>query len=770
MSYNGLTNQGLEYLTRCQVESKPVVFSKVKIGNGNISMGSTGETTTDLYSFKKEIEILNKEQVENSIKMEILINNFDVEEEFYVKEIGVYVMDNGVEKLYWYINKDRPSPLPDKNTPAKHRYILHLETSQMESIILNYTGLDLMVDKEFVETKFNEAKDRVKAVQFPNIESLKLKNLKVGDIVEVLGYYSAGDGAGHKRIIANEDDGSGVQLKNGLYANILHNGEVNVSWFGAKGDGVTDDSDYFNKIFKYNPPKIKANGKFFVSKTIICREINNINFDFKGEITCPSFDNIFYTFRFVNCKNININGLIIKSIRDKKPIPPNGHTRPFDSFSSNVRGLSLENCSDVNISNVYFENVENDFSIRGTSESQKCNNINITNWKSRNSSGNMFSDYTDNITIDSMDSILAEKVCSGDHNLYFGTHCKNINIYNVKFRYIDDSYGTSFQCTNGNSDVLVPAKNITIKNADIIAKSTIALGTLNADIHIYDSILIIDGKDKSSNSIVFAYDSTYIELINCDIKSNSEFIVEGTSYKEKEINNIISFYNCNIQTNYYIFYPLRKIKEVHVLNCNIKSKIPIAPLFGEIAGTKYQELISCNIEAEEPIVIRSDMDISLIGNTIKYTKPVNYLINNGNVNAPNAKIINNIFTANTDKFFNYSSAFPIFNNGNIINGKYNNLIKTTDTEIAKLNTLHMGEKMKQERVFNDFITYMDDKTAYDKQQEKIEEQRQLSYEQALQDNPNLTYEEFMSVQPMTLNLIEEPQPSENLKKFMEKYL
>ena len=250
MSYNGLTNQGLEYLTRCQVESKPVVFSKVKIGNGNIPMGNTGETTTDLYSFKKEIEILNKEQVENSIKMEILINNFDVLEEFYVKEIGVYVMDNDVEKLYWYINKDRPSPLPDKNTPAKHRYILHLETSQIESIILNYTGLDLMVDKEFVETKFNEAKDRVKAVQFPNIESLKLKNLRVGDIVEVLGYYEVGDGAGHKRIIANEDDGSGVQLNNKLWANIVHNGEVNSSWFGCKYNSLESARTNYTNLLK----------------------------------------------------------------------------------------------------------------------------------------------------------------------------------------------------------------------------------------------------------------------------------------------------------------------------------------------------------------------------------------------------------------------------------------------------------------------------------------------------------------------------------------
>lgn len=249
MSYNGLTNQGLEYLTRCQVESKPVVFSKVKIGNGNIPMGNTGETTTDLYSFKKEIEILNKEQVENSIKMEILINNFDVLEEFYVKEIGVYVMDNDVEKLYWYINKDRPSPLPDKNTPAKHKYILHLETSQMESIILNYTGADLLVDKEFVEEKLNEVKDRTKALQFSDVESMKQKNLKAGDIVEVLGYYTAGDGAGHKRIIANEDDGTGVQLANKLWANILSDKKIKVSALGAKGDGVTDDTNAIQLAF-----------------------------------------------------------------------------------------------------------------------------------------------------------------------------------------------------------------------------------------------------------------------------------------------------------------------------------------------------------------------------------------------------------------------------------------------------------------------------------------------------------------------------------------
>mgnify|MGYP006921199841 CR=1 FL=1 len=90
--------------------------------------------------------------------------------------------------------------------------------------------------------------------------------------------------------------------------------------------------------------------------------------------------------------------------------------------------------------------------------------------------------------------------------------------------------------------------------------------------------------------------------------------------------------------------------------------------------------------------------------------------------------------------------------------------------VSQLSTLYHMEKMKQENVYDDYIAYMDEKTVYDKQQKEIEEQRMLSYQEALKENPNLSYKEFMSVQPMTLNLVEEPQPSQALKKFMDKYL
>ncbi|WP_300343401.1 hypothetical protein [Fusobacterium sp.] len=157
MSYNGLTNLGVEYLARMVAQNKPVTFTKIKVGNGSIPVSQTGNSTTNLYSLKKEVEILSKEQVENSIKLQILLNNLDLEEGFYVKELGVYVQDGREEKLYWYINKDNPSYLPDKNTPSTHRYNLFLEVSNIETNIINFTGQGLLADKKFVKDQITQA-------------------------------------------------------------------------------------------------------------------------------------------------------------------------------------------------------------------------------------------------------------------------------------------------------------------------------------------------------------------------------------------------------------------------------------------------------------------------------------------------------------------------------------------------------------------------------------------------------------------------------------
>ena len=113
---------------------------------------------------------------------------------------------------------------------------------KIESVQTQVVGFDEKIE--------NKIKQRL--ITANTIEELKtINSLKEGDVVEVLGYYSSGDGAGHKRVIANGDDGSGVQLSTNLWANIVHNGEVNVSWFGAKQNINEDQSSYIQKAINW---------------------------------------------------------------------------------------------------------------------------------------------------------------------------------------------------------------------------------------------------------------------------------------------------------------------------------------------------------------------------------------------------------------------------------------------------------------------------------------------------------------------------------------
>lgn len=159
MAYNGLTDLGRTYLAKCLANQKPIIFKKVKVGDGSIPSHKTGQTTTELYSFKKDVEILAKEQQNTAMKLTVLLNNLDLSQGFYVKEMGIYIEDDGVDKLYWYINKDNPSYLYDKNTPSTHRYNVYCEVSSNESVVVNFTGQGLLADKKFVEDSINKAKD-----------------------------------------------------------------------------------------------------------------------------------------------------------------------------------------------------------------------------------------------------------------------------------------------------------------------------------------------------------------------------------------------------------------------------------------------------------------------------------------------------------------------------------------------------------------------------------------------------------------------------------
>lgn len=90
-----------------------------------------------------------------------------------------------------------------------------------------------------------------------------------------------------------------------------------------------------------------------------------------------------------------------------------------------------------------------------------------------------------------------------------------------------------------------------------------------------------------------------------------------------------------------------------------------------------------------------------------------------------------------------------------------------------LNTPYYTYKMEQDGVLIDFYSYLDKKYAYDKQLETEQKAKYEAYELLLQENPNLTYEEFEAQYSPIMSLeekLKEPVIPQTVQDFMKKYL
>lgn len=150
--FEGLTNKGKEYMAKCLAENKPVSFAKVKIGNGTINPGENPETFIDIKSIKKEVSILDKTQIGDTAKLTVQLDNTGVLEGYFPREIGIYVQDGGQELLYWYINDGSESSWlpPASKSPVKFKYHINLMVTNLETVIVNWSGKELWVDREYL--------------------------------------------------------------------------------------------------------------------------------------------------------------------------------------------------------------------------------------------------------------------------------------------------------------------------------------------------------------------------------------------------------------------------------------------------------------------------------------------------------------------------------------------------------------------------------------------------------------------------------------------
>ena len=158
MKFNGITKKGREYLARIQAENKPINFAKIKIGDGRLDNYDNPAELEHLINQKVEKGILTLNQEHDTVILTTNIDNVSLRTGYYPREIGVFVNDNGQEIMYYYMNDgDETSWIPpETDGPFKIELKLNLIASNAQSIIVQGSGGELYITKEFLETNYTQ--------------------------------------------------------------------------------------------------------------------------------------------------------------------------------------------------------------------------------------------------------------------------------------------------------------------------------------------------------------------------------------------------------------------------------------------------------------------------------------------------------------------------------------------------------------------------------------------------------------------------------------
>lgn len=157
----------------------------------------------------------------------------------------------------------------------------------------------VLQDEAVSESKLASTLAKKKASWYESVAEMKVDRLlKAGMTACTLGYYSPNDGGAGTYIIrakqeADVDDGGSVhELVSGLVAElVVENGTVCPEQFGAKGDGVTDDSLVLEKILNFN--NVRFVNSYLISKTMVIDGTNNPSVPQTKNITFEK--NLIYT-------------------------------------------------------------------------------------------------------------------------------------------------------------------------------------------------------------------------------------------------------------------------------------------------------------------------------------------------------------------------------------------------------------------------------------------------------------------------------------------
>lgn len=400
-------------------------------------------------------------------------------------------------------------------------------------------------------------------------EMKAISNLVSGNIIRTVGYYSANDGGGATYIIRErletdvEDLGVIHFINDNLVAEMIINDSVNVKQFGAKGDGVTDDTTQMqNAIDKCNI--LNFDNSTYLTTGLNLKSNSIIIFNDTSLKMKPNNLSAYGVLKINNIENINIYGFV-KLIGDYLE-----HTGETGEFG---HALSIIASSNVNIENVQCSYGWGDGCYIGPTDDLLNNPINII-------INNLVCHHNrrNGLSITSGSKIIINNLITYnnggtspnggfDIEPYNANNVIDVTINNI-YSYLNGKTGTGYQGFISNA--YTDKYNVKIGTLKLDGVLSVTVSKEKSIVNIDDLIENIQSPQTESVLIMTMYG--LINIKNCLIDiSNAPLLTDKfLIYSEKMLNTFIdnlSIIN-NGQSNPYFITNSSNISNFNINNLN----------------------------------------------------------------------------------------------------------------------------------------------------------------------------------------------------------
>lgn len=612
MEQINLTNTlaGLAAIQRCMA-GEDILFTKLEIGDGVLTTPDISGMT-GLINKTKEYP-LGAVQAEESevIRVRSNISNKDVAEDLIIREYGIYAkFGEEQEFLFAYLNVgESTTPLPSQRIG---RYELNRD---FVLYIGNSLHVDFTSNGHLVYVAVNEYKDDMnrKANVVGTIEDLKnSKKYKVGDVVEVLGYYSAGDGGGHPRQKAPEgyNGKDAIIGHDGSIWKILYNEKINLSWFGTRGDGITDETEIIEKGLKFcygldikqiiiNPYKYKVNGiKLFMKPGTKTRVVDFRGAEFVGN-GMNAGETLFTSYVLDGTTEINSFDLV-----DNEKYVIVGTSIQNFKITNFTYGLKLKNYN----MGCYVENITG-YNTKQIIHTRRCFYLNYKN-------------LTPRIYEQTLEQYLETPLYYIEGNENNAMLFENINLCpNTKLGMLItgktrvlEFINSTFEGASIGIRVLGDIQNIKFSNCYFESLKSYAVTNMNEDGSYYGTTESLDFSNCLFEGIPKMFDLQFIKKLR--FRNNNKVISAGWFTDRSQKNTGLIDLATRMDFCNETFNPVWKIKDGSVIDsykavlksktCTFDEKIGVAEITGtDFQAGKYNGKMSSGYNGSLPLCIYS---------------------------------------------------------------------------------------------------------------------------------------------------------------------